>query len=435
MAYLFTHHDPAHIHAFFGFLTLLHFAFRITVMLCYGAVFPSWEPLHMSLACMCLHIALHSTSFLLPLPKKRNFNSPMIWPEFRAHNAVFSIRMAVCTIVALIMHSYGFSLGQYTFSDLIGPLLDVARVHTGSEAKGPIMSEEERTQAILTIGHYLIRVGVVILASIVAEWITSAMGDKVKRTTNSMPYPVQASQLDIAHTKIFYRQCQFHASFLAAAATPGFAFLPLYALEAAPFMMTLVRKGLATSRGYHFVYSAALLVPYFAMCGFGPNEMVCWAVCGNLARWLRVRHRWSHPQIWAFVVGAYLMALYPSVHLNATTRAVMIFIGKAGVARTTYQHLHEGKWMLMSAEAANRTSSDSTSAKTAPAAAGEPLSELKLAPSSADKTVSIAEIAGTKEEAEKQEDDAFVRMLVGFGAVLAITSAAHHIAPGVVTAA
>lgn len=79
MAYLFTKHDPFHIHKLLGFTALLHFLCRFVLALCTGTAFPDSEPAWSRYGFLLVHVALHATSFVFRLPNKRNFKQPMIW--------------------------------------------------------------------------------------------------------------------------------------------------------------------------------------------------------------------------------------------------------------------------------------------------------------------------------------------------------------------
>jgi hypothetical protein len=84
-----------------------------------------------------------------------------------------------------------------------------------------------------------------------------------------MPHPPLGAET-VARTKIFYSTAQFGATCLCGAWDPTFAFAPLYAIQLAPFLMTLERKGRLATQGYHLFYILALLVPYVA--GFAARE-------------------------------------------------------------------------------------------------------------------------------------------------------------------
>ena len=231
MANLFTKHDtPFHTHAVCGFMCLLHFLYRyIRLCVCGQAFtehasnshlsFPSWE-LGMDTVLVAMHACLHVTSFRFNLPSKRNFNKPMIWPEFRMHSAVFAIRHVMCTITHWWFPTWWSKYGC--------------------------------------------NVLIVLFANELASKITSMCGDSSgkMRTTNTMPYPLTATPTNVRNTKSFYVAAQMGATSCAIWGPPTVAFLPLCAIELSPFMMTLVRKGKVNALWYHRVYALALLLNY-----------------------------------------------------------------------------------------------------------------------------------------------------------------------------
>jgi len=222
MARLLTHHDRYHRHAILGLVSLLHFAYRLLATAVTGVAFPPGEPAWATALCLLPHTLLHVTSLTLHLPRKRNFSAPMIWPEFRLHSGVFGLRMVAATAASLWLWAPG----------------------AGSQHPAA----------------YLLVLGTCCLADLV----TRHFGDQEQRTTNAMPYPAQATAAHVAAAKEFYRDAQVNATLLAATGPPSGIFLSLLSIQAAPLLMTLVRKGVAVSTDYHRYYGLALLVPYWA---------------------------------------------------------------------------------------------------------------------------------------------------------------------------
>lgn len=146
MAKLITSHDPFHVHKTIGVFVLLHYLYRFFLLFTTGSAFPEEEPAVQASICVAVHGVLSWSSLLLPLPSKRNFQGPMIWPEFRAHSITFASRHVVATIVSL-NHLWPTNVW-----------LDVV-------AKIALVWGTQR----------------------VASEITNRIGDREKRTTNSMP--------------------------------------------------------------------------------------------------------------------------------------------------------------------------------------------------------------------------------------------------------
>lgn len=227
MTRLLAHRSAGHItHAALGVAVLVHFTWRLLRLACGGRAFvdPGISTLVVArdAALVSLHGLLHASSFLPHVPARRVTTKPMIWPEFRAHNAIFSLRHVACTLLSLCARA--------------APSLDApVRVMRWVVVFGAMMS---------------------------ADAVTTRIGSTQDRTTNAMPYPDWTKPDDVRRIKKFYARAQFHATAWAAIGPPTLAWFPLLALELAPLMMTLVRKGLASARMYHAVYGFALWGAY-----------------------------------------------------------------------------------------------------------------------------------------------------------------------------
>ena len=278
MAKLITRHDPFHIHKTLGLLALLNFVLRIYYAIRYRNSFPDFESKTFACACVVVHAALPIVSLSLPLPAKRNFVNPMIWPEFRLHSILFACRHVVCTL-ASILELWPTQIW-------------------GASAAGPVVAE------------CILKIAVVVAGVRIAKIISDKYGDKENRTTNAMPYPPDVTEDEARSIKLEYAKKQFGATLMATfpgpfAATLNFA--PLYAIQAAPFMMTLVRKGKCEAKHYHSVYAATLIYPlylYHVIIRRGSTQLVDFVIgcLYMLAFNLRLHYRWSNEAMWSFVV-------------------------------------------------------------------------------------------------------------------------------------
>lgn len=218
-----------------GVTVLMNFLLRIIFVLWKGTAFPEFEPRAVAVASVLVHAVLSCTSLLLPLPQKRNFQKPMIWPEFRLHSILFACRHVLCTVIALL------GLWPEDF-----------------------------------LASVCCKTLVVVCTVTLAGFITERYGEKVKRTTNAMPYPEGLTEAEQQGIKKNYARAQFLATLHAVLGDPTCAFVPLYGIQGAPLLMTLVRKGLISSAAYHRVYSSALYLPYIFMIyriGIGALEL------------------------------------------------------------------------------------------------------------------------------------------------------------------
>lgn len=224
MARLLTHHDPYHVHKTLGLASLLHFLFRCVCFCRLGTAFPSTEPVWLASLGVLMHGVLSWSSLLLPLPTKRNYSSPMIWPEFRLHSITFATRHVFCTLMNL---NHAWPSNVYVFA--------------------------------------LSKLAVIVGISKCADLITAKCGDKESRTTNAMPYPSTVSPEIQRAIKMEYARAQFGATVGACMPDPTIAFIPLLPIQIAPLLMTLVRKGKIGATAYHAIYSFSLWIVWVAV--------------------------------------------------------------------------------------------------------------------------------------------------------------------------
>eukprot|EP00040_Diaphanoeca_grandis_P040428 m.261805 g.261805 ORF g.261805 m.261805 type:complete len:318 (-) comp43197_c0_seq1:277-1230(-) len=297
MANLITSHDPYHVHKILGLLALLNYLFRFYNIFTLGTAFPDFESKTRATVSVLLLGALSWSSLLLPLPIKRNFASPMIWPEFRLHSITFASRHVIGTLVAL---------------NHLWP-----------------------THAV---GGVVARILLVVGTQQVASAISKHFGDKEKRTTNAMPYPKTVTEDQKADIKSEYARCQFGATILSVHDDPTIAFAPLLAIQGAALLMTLVRKGKIEAIIYHRLYAMALWINY---CVFIIRVIVSPHVIvfglGGLAtkqiRTIRMKYRYPTEVLWsvglAFTFGVVPTYIAPLINTTSTVycgRAVIMIM-------------------------------------------------------------------------------------------------------------
>jgi hypothetical protein len=217
MARLLTSHDPYHIHAILGLLALCHFIWRIARWHISGIAFTdTWEVLGVT-----IHGWLPLASLFLHVPKNRNEKSPMIWPEFRMHSIIFAWRHVLGAIACAL------NLWPKGLAARIG-------------AKWML----------------------IVATTCAADVATRKLGSSTQRTTNAMPYPPWVSPQMQIPIKDRYVAAQFAATAMSVySRDDGYvAFIPLVGIQSAAFCMTLVRKHKLSPRGYHSIYSAALVL-------------------------------------------------------------------------------------------------------------------------------------------------------------------------------
>lgn len=259
MATLLTHHDKFHIHAIFGLLSLINFIYRWIMIFYKGNAFYN-DTTNTATVSTLLHLGLPLTSFLLPIPEKRNYTAPMIWKEFRLHSLTFASRHVISCLI--------------------------------------ILHEKD------TFYSQLLIVQVILLS---ASLITDKYGSHNNRTTNTMPYPQNINQKERNDTKLLYAYAQFFATAFIFADDISVSYIPLLGIQTAPFLMTLVRKGKITSRIYHMVYAWSLLLAIPATTSIiiyrpylSSNIMMCFTI-GYIVKQLRLYFSLDKHILWLVI--------------------------------------------------------------------------------------------------------------------------------------
>jgi len=285
MAHLFTNHDKYHIHKTLGLLAFCNFILRIYYAIVYGTSFPSFESKVFSGSCVLIHALLPIASLTIPLPEKRNFSGPMIWKEFQLHSILFSCRHVLLTLITL---------------------LELWPTQSRAFSKGIAIILE-------SVIKYLMIIGFIKVAAV----ITEKYGDKEVRTTNAMPYPGYLTEYEKTRIKCEYAKKQFGATIFAVFSgelASSLNFAPLYAIQSAPFMMTLIRKGKCETVHYHRVYSAMLLYPkylyHIILRGFYSqfaDFIICYLYIFSYTT--RIKYNWNNMKMWAITVPVVILAL------------------------------------------------------------------------------------------------------------------------------
>ena len=285
MTKLLTRHDMYHVHAILGILSILHMIWRFILAIIYGNAFITDSVLSNNVL-LLLHFFLHITSFQFLLPYNRNMNDPMIWNEFRLHSMIFTYRHLFFTVI--------------------------------------------KSQNVITISIFnntCIQLFIVLTTCYVSDYVTKLYGSYLIRTTNKMPYPEYYSDNRIIINKMFYSYTQFYATVWGAMGNATTAFMPIIAIEIAPLLMTLVRKGKVSSHVYHTVYRWSLLTNYIVIirCIWIrtlENNNLLIPVCGITFKLLRVNMRLNKYIAWCMVfilkyyIDEYIEILYNLTYYN-----------------------------------------------------------------------------------------------------------------------
>lgn len=203
---LATREDADHIHKALGVAVLCHLVYRMNYIIKYGdsgllgsPLTPTW---------MAFHALLHVSSFQFALPAKRNMVYNVIWPEFRLHSMIFAYR----SIVNILALWYGV---QWTR-------------------------------------------GLVVLGTMAAADIVTCFWGQ-HTTMRGNPYARDTPASFVTWHNRFYSMSQFGATMAIMFRGVDSAFMALLPIQTAPFLMTLVKKGIINQTEWHIWYTLGLL--------------------------------------------------------------------------------------------------------------------------------------------------------------------------------
>ena len=217
---LITKEDPDHIHKTLGLVSLGNFVYRYFALIAYGSMYLNNT---ISMMLLGVHTLLSLTSLRFHISRFRNPSQPMIYPEFRMHSILFALRSTVCCYMA----NYEFSI---TYK----------------------------------IAVCFATMGLADLATYIYE--TKALGNETKTASNTtmrgMPFDPSITAKQQQGIIRFQSAMQISATIFMLG-NADTAFTPLFAIQLAAFLMTLVRKNIIDANMWHFIYNITLCINVF----------------------------------------------------------------------------------------------------------------------------------------------------------------------------
>jgi hypothetical protein len=204
---LFTREDPLHIHKILGTICLLHYGYRYYLLLTTGTM-----DLHSDSAYVMvgIHGLLSVSSMIFHIPYNRIRSAPMIYPEYRLHSIIFALRSVIC-----------YYLTYYNLS----------KTYHGI------------TCVITMIG-----------ADIVTNLYPSGT-----TTMRQMPFDNTIDE-DTQHKIIVMQSTHQIGATLFMFGNADSCFSPMFAIQFAALLMTLVRKSIITTVQWHILYNMSLAI-------------------------------------------------------------------------------------------------------------------------------------------------------------------------------
>jgi hypothetical protein len=207
---LVTKEDPTHIHKLLGGICLMHYIYRYYLLLTTGTMSLRTPVAYYMVG---IHGLLSCSSIIFHIPKQRIKGGPMIYPEYRLHSIVFALRSVVCYYL--------------TYHGL---------------------------PKIYNIGVCFVTMG---LADIITYLYPSG-------TTTMRQMPFDSSVQETKRKYIIMIQ-SFHqiGATLYMVGNEDACFSPMFAIQLAALLMTLVRKSIISSNAWHLIYNLSLGINIF----------------------------------------------------------------------------------------------------------------------------------------------------------------------------
>jgi hypothetical protein len=248
---LITKEDPTHIHKLLGIFALANYIYRYYLLFFYGSMFLN-TPLDLGM--VAIHGCLSLSSLIFHIPRKRHAKLPMIYPEFRLHSIVFGMRSVICCFV-----------------DVYG-------------------------------GYYKLyfKMGVCFATMMVADLITKQYAEPGDTTMRAMPYAETTPEKDIRIITKFHSIQQMSATVYMLLNVDA-AFSPLFAIQFAAFLMTMVRKSIIRPNTWHLLYSWALMINVFILITLPLSSVANIFIGTQVFLILRMKYRMNKYIAWSFI--------------------------------------------------------------------------------------------------------------------------------------
>jgi hypothetical protein len=244
---LITNEDSKLIHKSLGIMCLINFIYQFYHLFIYGHM--KLENNHLTPYIFILHGTLSLSSFIFHVPKNRHKGLPMIYQEFRLHSILFALRSVLC------------GLCFYYKLDLLFNIL------------------------------------IINLTMILADIVSSKYKADTK-TMRGMPFNDNINEIEKKGVTLMHTNQQFAATMFMLSNIDG-AFSPLFAIQIAAFLMTLVRKGIISTLDWHRVYSLSLWINIFVYWSFDNYNIPIYIILGStLFSYARINYGHNKYLVW-----------------------------------------------------------------------------------------------------------------------------------------
>jgi hypothetical protein len=227
---------------------------------------------------------LNASSFLFKLSNIRIQSTPIIWPEGRWHSMIFAYR----SIFIMFLFLLYWETNHFIYNYMRGPII----------------------------------LGTIYSADVVTNYYKNEKKtlSPENSTMRYMPHPSFFSKKMMKYLNTFYSMSQVLATMncLFSKNIDG-VFILLFPIQIAMFLMTLAKKNIITSGGWHLWYSISLLiVPIMLGRGYQTNKMLkltfdedqIYYGLAFLFSYFRFRYNTNKYYLWIFIIMIHWYSLY-----------------------------------------------------------------------------------------------------------------------------
>ena len=226
-----TKEDYYFIHKILGFICLSNYVYRYYLLFIYGNMFLESRS---SIILILLHGVLSCSSLIFHIPNNRNIKSPMIYPEYRLHSIIFALRSVLCCCICYINLHFTYKIAIcYTtmiFADIITFFYKIINNINNNINKNTNTNTNNGS------------------------------------TMRNMPFDTRIlleEQKNITHMN---SSMQIGAT-IYMLGTIDTAFSPMFGIQFAALLMTLVRKNIISANSWYIYYGFSLWINiYFFIC-------------------------------------------------------------------------------------------------------------------------------------------------------------------------
>lgn len=239
---LVTKEDPYFIHKLFGLISLCNFIYRYYLLFAYGNMMFDTQ---IDMFMIAIHACLSLSSLIFHIPRKRHATLPMIYPEFRLHSILFGMRSIVCCFIEYYSDNYN---------------------------------------------KLYMKMSICFITMIIADYITKNYAEPGDTTMRAMPF---AERIPDDYAKIitkYHSNSQVFATLMMLYNIVT-AFSPLFAIQIAAFLMTLVRKNIIKPNTWHIVYSFSLMINIFTINDLKTSDWIIICLFKYLFSYMRMNLR------------------------------------------------------------------------------------------------------------------------------------------------